>query len=53
MEPCFFMAIGARGETGRRLRCRFDFADISDRVRMPWRFQARRMAVDGVLRRYY
>ena len=33
---------------GRRLRGTFDFAAIADRQRMPWRFLARRMAVDGV-----
>jgi hypothetical protein len=33
--------------TGRCLRDRFDFAEITDRARMPWRFFARRMAVDG------
>ncbi len=33
---------------GRRLRGTFDFAAIADRARMPWRFLARRMAVDGL-----
>jgi hypothetical protein len=33
---------------GRCLRGRFDFAAIADRVRMPWRFLARHMAVDGL-----
>jgi len=32
----------------RRLRGTFDYAAIADRDRMPWRFLARRMAVDGV-----
>jgi len=36
------------GRVGRRcLRHRFDFAAMTDRVRMPWRFLARHMAVDG------
>ena len=33
---------------GRHLRGTFDFASIGDRDRMPWRFLARRMAVDGL-----
>jgi hypothetical protein len=33
---------------GRRLRGTFDFAGIADRVRMPWRFLARHVAVDGL-----
>ncbi len=33
---------------GRRLRGSFDFAAIADRERMPWRFLARRFAVDGL-----
>ncbi len=33
---------------GRRLRGTFDFAAIADRERMPWRFLARRFAVDGL-----
>jgi hypothetical protein len=44
-------ASGDRERSGRYLRDRFDFAAISDRVRMPWRFLARHMAVDGDLRR--
>jgi hypothetical protein len=36
---------------GRRLRGTFDFAAIDDRVRMPWRFLARHMAVDGLAAR--
>jgi hypothetical protein len=32
----------------RRLRGTFDFAAIADRVRMPWRFLARHVAVDGL-----
>jgi hypothetical protein len=32
----------------RRLRGTFDYAAIPDRARMPWRFLARRMAVDGL-----
>jgi hypothetical protein len=40
--------ISLTGRVGRRcLRHRFDFAAMTDRVRMPWRFLARRMAVDG------
>ena len=35
-------------QTGRRLRGSFDFAAIADRERMPWRFLARRFAVDGL-----
>jgi hypothetical protein len=35
---------------GRRLRGTFDFAGIADRVRMPWRFLARHVAVDGLAR---
>jgi len=34
--------------TGRRLRGRFDFAGIGDRQRMPWRFLARHVTVDGL-----
>jgi hypothetical protein len=44
-----FFASGVGGTPGRCLRGRFDFAEITDRVRMPWRFFARRMAVDGDL----
>ncbi len=32
---------------GRRLRGTLDFAAIADRARMPWRFLARHIAVDG------
>jgi hypothetical protein len=35
---------------GRRLRGTFDFAGLADRARMPWRFLARRIAVDGLVR---
>jgi hypothetical protein len=38
----------ARKAGARRLRGTFDFAAIADRARMPWRFLARRMAVDGL-----
>jgi hypothetical protein len=31
----------------RRMRGTIDFAAIPDRDRMPWRFLARHMAVDG------
>ena len=34
---------------GRRLRGSFDFAAIADRQRMPWRFLARHIAVDGLV----
>jgi hypothetical protein len=34
--------------TGRHLRGTFDFAAIADRVRMPWRFLARHVTVDGL-----
>jgi hypothetical protein len=33
----------------RRLRGSFDFAAIADRERMPWRFLARHMTVDGLI----
>jgi hypothetical protein len=33
---------------GRRLRGTFDFAAIADRARMPWRFLARHVTVDGL-----
>ncbi len=39
---------GRNGAGGRRLRGNFDFAAIADRVRMPWRFLARHIAVDGL-----
>jgi hypothetical protein len=51
MTARFFASAGIGGTPGRYLRGRFDFAEITDRVRMPWRFFARRMAVDGDLRR--
>jgi hypothetical protein len=35
-------------DCGRRLRGSLDFAAIDDRARMPWRFLARHMAVDGL-----
>jgi hypothetical protein len=50
MKPFYSAANGERAG-GRCLRGRFDFAAIADRVRMPWRFQARHMAVDGHLTR--
>ena len=34
----------------RRLRGTFDFAAIADRQRMPWRFLARHVTVDGLAR---
>ena len=33
---------------GRKLRGTFDFAVIDDHARLPWRFQSRRMAMDGL-----
>jgi hypothetical protein len=50
MTARFFRAAGSAGTIRRCFRSRFDFAEITDRVRMPWRFLARRMAVDGDLR---
>jgi hypothetical protein len=50
MKPFYSMEHG-QGAGGRCLRGHFDFAAIADRVRMPWRFQARHMAVDGQLTR--
>jgi hypothetical protein len=35
-------------EHGRRLRGTFDFAAMADRARMPWRFLARHVTVDGL-----
>jgi hypothetical protein len=35
-------------QLGRRLRGTFDFAGMGDRVRMPWRFLARHVTVDGL-----
>ena len=32
----------------RRVRGTFDFAAIADRDRMPWRFLARHVTVDGL-----
>ena len=40
--------LGRNCREGRRLRGTFDFAAIDDRARMPWRFLARHMAVDGL-----
>jgi hypothetical protein len=51
MTARFFTTVGSGGTIRRCLRGRFDFAEITDRVRMPWRFLARRMAVDGDRRR--
>lgn len=33
----------------RRLRGTFDFAGLGDRARMPWRFLARHVTVDGLI----
>jgi hypothetical protein len=33
---------------GRHLRGTFDFAGMGDRARMPWRFLARHVTVDGL-----
>jgi hypothetical protein len=35
-------------QCGRRLRGTFDFAGLADRARMPWRFLARHVTVDGI-----
>jgi hypothetical protein len=35
---------------GRRLRGTLDFASMDDHARLPWRFLARHMAVDGLNR---
>jgi hypothetical protein len=35
-------------QSGRRMRGTFDFAGIGDRARMPWRFLARHVTVDGL-----
>jgi hypothetical protein len=49
MNANFSKVAGSEKAGGRCLRGRFDFAAIADRVRMPWRFLARHMAVDGDL----
>jgi len=33
----------------RHLRGTFDFAGMADRARMPWRFLARHVTVDGLI----
>jgi hypothetical protein len=44
----YFPAEFGMGEPGGRvLRGRFDDLALADRIRMPWRFFARHMAVDG------
>jgi hypothetical protein len=43
MELTVFSAI-----PGRRFSGRFDFAALADRARMPWRFLARHVTVDGL-----
>jgi len=43
MRPMVFAS-----RPGRRLRGTFDFAGIADRIRMPWRFLARHVTVDGL-----
>jgi hypothetical protein len=48
MESANSSKAGGSGARGRRLRGTFDFATIADRERMPWRFLARRFAVDGL-----
>jgi hypothetical protein len=48
MNANFSKVTRRSGAGGRCLRGRFDFAAIADRVRMPWRFLARHMAVDGL-----
>jgi len=49
MTARFFRTVGGEGKVRCCLRGRFDFVEITDRVRMPWRFLARHMAVDGDL----
>jgi hypothetical protein len=39
----------ASQQFGRRLRGTFDFAGMADRARMPWRFLARHVTVDGLI----
>jgi hypothetical protein len=51
MKARFSVKTATNRPGGRCLRGRFDFASIADRVRMPWRFLARHMAVDGDLSR--
>jgi len=48
MKSAILCKAGRNGAGGRRLRGSFDFAAIADRQRMPWRFLARRFAVDGL-----
>jgi hypothetical protein len=48
MNASFSKVTRGSGVGGRCLRGRFDFAALADRVRMPWRFLARHMAVDGL-----
>lgn len=40
--------LGPMARQRRHMRGTFDFAAIGDRERMPWRFLARHMAVDGL-----
>jgi hypothetical protein len=47
MKACFPVEFGMSEPGGRYLRGRFDYLALADRVRMPWRFFARHMAVDG------
>ena len=49
MKSAISHKAGENGARGRRLRGSFDFASIADRQRMPWRFLARHIAVDGLL----
>lgn len=48
MKPATLPKAGQKFAAGRRLRGTFDFAAIADRARMPWRFLARHIAVDGL-----
>jgi hypothetical protein len=48
MKAVVSQKLGRNGAAGRWLRGMFDFAALADRARMPWRFLARHMAVDGL-----
>lgn len=45
---CAMKSVVLTCEPGRHLRGTFDFAGLADRVRMPWRFLARHVTVDGL-----
>jgi hypothetical protein len=48
MKSAILHKAGQAIARGRRLRGTFDFAAIADRERMPWRFLARHITVDGL-----